>query len=102
MNLFLAMLCVSYDAAHRAAHRSFMRSRARIVLDQHAVRVGIARFLCCFWKEFDERIVYSRKGSDYDGSISASLTPRSANNVLDNDNSCFLWFAKQTEFESYA
>merc|ERR1711884_811331 len=30
MNLFLAMLCVSYSEAHEVAHLEFMRSRARI------------------------------------------------------------------------
>jgi len=103
MNLFLAMLCVSYDAAHRAADLSFMRSRARIVLDQHAVRVGLARFLSCFQKqpsEIAEKIVFGgRKGSDFDCSRSVSVkSAQSANMVSHKPTSVFLWFAKPTEF----
>merc|ERR1712008_519992 len=41
MNLFIGMLSVSYEAAHNVAHLTFMRGRARTVLDQHVVDVGI-------------------------------------------------------------
>jgi len=105
MNLFLAMLCVSYSAAHDAAHLSFMRCRAHIVLDQHAVRVGLTRFLCRFKKESAEKIVY--RGTTNTEQINTDSmsrsTPRiSANSLFDSGGSskqAFLWFAKQTDFE---
>jgi len=40
MNLFIAVLCSEYEKAAAIAKESFMRSRARIVLDQAAVNVG--------------------------------------------------------------
>merc|ERR1712008_446726 len=131
MNLFLAMLCVSYSEAYQVAHLEFMRSRARIVLDQHAVRVGITRSLCCLCKkEPMEYLIYGSSGSDYDSSTesmtisrsvtqtmtstlsrisrkSSTSTPKtstSATKILDSAQSsqkqAFLWFAKQTDFES--
>jgi len=51
MNLFVAMLCLSYSQAAENAWFSFMQSRAGIVLDQHAIRLGLKRLagkiLCC-------------------------------------------------------
>lgn len=49
MNLFVAMLCVSYDEAAKRAPLAFVRSVAGIVLDQQAARKGFSR-LFCFWR----------------------------------------------------
>jgi len=44
MNLFIAVLCSSYDLAASVAQECFMQSRANIVLDQIAVRTGRSCF----------------------------------------------------------
>jgi len=100
MNLFLAMLVMSYSLAHEGAHLSFMRSLANIVLDQHAVRVGTARLCCCCRQQQTEKLVYGCSGSDYDvgGSvksfkISAEMMP----DVGASSKKAYLWFAKQTD-----
>lgn len=49
MNLFVAMLCVSYSAAAERAPLAFERSRAHIVLDQYAARKGFMSMLCIPW-----------------------------------------------------
>mmetsp|Transcript_17691 Transcript_17691/g.41528 ORF Transcript_17691/g.41528 Transcript_17691/m.41528 type:complete len:865 (+) Transcript_17691:110-2704(+) len=46
MNLFVAVLCRSYVKAAEGAMLSFMRNRACVVLDMHAVRLGLS-LLCC-------------------------------------------------------
>jgi hypothetical protein len=50
MNLFIAVLCSSYDSAASIAQECFMQSRANIVLDQVAVRKGYRYFKRCWCK----------------------------------------------------
>merc|ERR1712176_1021860 len=52
MNLFIAMLCLSYSRATEKAKLDFMRSRCCMVLDLYAARLGTKLFLqpfclCC-------------------------------------------------------
>merc|ERR1712176_1383454 len=52
MNLFIAMLCLSYSRATEKARLDFMRSRCCMVLDLYAARLGTnfflqPSFLCC-------------------------------------------------------
>jgi hypothetical protein len=47
MNLFIAMLCLSYSMAADKAVQGFLRSRACIVLDLHAIRFGAKRLWKC-------------------------------------------------------
>merc|ERR1712129_183489 len=72
MNLFLAMLCLSYTLAYEQAHRSFMKALANIVIDQHAVRVGTARLCCCCRRHQTENLVYGRSVSDDHISVSSN------------------------------
>jgi hypothetical protein len=42
MNLFIAMLCLSYEEAAHHVNLTFAKSRVNIVLDQHAVCYGLS------------------------------------------------------------
>jgi hypothetical protein len=48
MNLFVAVLCISYAKAHEKAEQAFTRSRACIVLDLHSIRVGFQSLQAAF------------------------------------------------------
>jgi hypothetical protein len=43
MNLFIAMLCLSYDKAAQNAETAFLKSRAYTILDLHAMYIGARR-----------------------------------------------------------
>merc|ERR1719387_2136953 len=43
MNLFIAMLCLSYSTAAANAETAFLKSRTNIVLDLHAMHCGARR-----------------------------------------------------------
>jgi hypothetical protein len=45
MNLFIAMLCLSYSTAAANAETAFLRSRTNIVLDLHAMHCGARRLV---------------------------------------------------------
>merc|ERR1719235_3009325 len=46
MNLFIAMLCLSYSIEADNAQNGFLRSRACIVLDLHAIKAGAEWIRC--------------------------------------------------------
>jgi len=105
MNLFLAMLCVSYTTASEMSSRSFMKSRLSMVLDQHATRVGVAR-LCCCPSHSTAQMVYGSTNSEYDISQSNSALRSSSTSATklpdaaDVSRKAFLWYTVQTSFES--
>merc|ERR1712032_107975 len=99
MNLFLAMLCLTYENAHHQAHLSFQRSRTKIVLDQHAVRLGTAR-LCFIKRKRTEKLVYGRSSSEFCVTKSSSADRATTSAKLMNEDDAvsrkaFLWFARQ-------
>jgi len=73
MNLFLAMLCLSYANAHDAAHLSFMRSQLNLLLDQRAVRISTVRLFRCLRKQRSEQLSFRHSASDYSASSNQTM-----------------------------
>eukprot|EP00931_Biecheleriopsis_adriatica_P023768 TRINITY_DN14940_c0_g1_i6.p1 TRINITY_DN14940_c0_g1~~TRINITY_DN14940_c0_g1_i6.p1 ORF type:complete len:909 (+),score=105.95 TRINITY_DN14940_c0_g1_i6:254-2728(+) len=46
MNVFIAVLCDKYSKAEQHAEAAFVRERARMILDKHAIRQGLQYFIC--------------------------------------------------------
>merc|ERR1712113_535859 len=49
-NLFIVMLGLSYSAAAGTAELAFTRSRACLVLDHYAIRLGLKIPFRCIWR----------------------------------------------------
>jgi len=98
MNLFLAMLCLTYSNAHDAAHLSFLRSQLNLVLDQHAVRVGTARLFFCSRRRRHntEKLIYRHSAGDL-GITKSGAVVRASADAFRHDKQAFLWFAKQAK-----
>lgn len=92
MNLFVAMLCLSYSQAAENAWFSFMQSRAGIVLDQHAIRLGLRRMGGMF--------CVCRRRSDSGEEQGQSL----CSELLDDDSkeseTAYIWLACQKDATS--
>jgi len=88
MNLFVAILCLSYSQAAENAWYCFMRSRANIVLDQHAVRVGVSTILCMRPRVYRK---IKRRTRDH-ASSSATL-----DDERQEAQSAYIWYAVQTD-----
>jgi len=66
MNLFIAMLCLSYSEAYARAPLEFMRTRADLSVDYHAMALG-ANSVCCCWRH--RRVRFGRTNSRHDSSL---------------------------------
>jgi len=91
MNLFLAVLCVAYTQARNKAHLSFMRSRTKVVMDQHAIRAGAARIGCYLQRQTTKKLIYPRSASEMHMARAYTL-PGS----MFAPTHAFLWIAKPT------
>jgi len=108
MNLFIAVLCSSYDRAASVANKTFMRSRAKIVLDQVAVRAGSGFFVR---RLMQKRAMpgancgsYEVKGSRIlDSSESLASNSESATSAMalskPESTTSFLWYVKQASVD---
>mmetsp|Transcript_27823 Transcript_27823/g.64862 ORF Transcript_27823/g.64862 Transcript_27823/m.64862 type:complete len:244 (-) Transcript_27823:180-911(-) len=99
MNLFVAMLCLSYSQAAEGAWLSFMRSRANIVLDQHAIRVGMEIVFC------PRRAIKKRRSNSHGvgrKTSTLSIENTTSGNLadqLEEARSAYIWFARPGDVE---
>jgi len=91
MNLFIAMLCLSYEVAAQQAKRKFMQCRAVIVLDQTAERTGIGRMFCNFCRR--------RKQHRGDSALKSTTEADLSDLLADEPWDAYVWFATQKESE---
>lgn len=83
MNLFVAMLCLSYSQAWDNSWNAFLQSRAVIVLDQTAIRLGIRRMFC------------SKRSANGSTTTAHMTEGHSASALLDQDAlDAFVWYAE--------
>jgi len=106
MNLFIAMLCLSYSTAAENAETAFLKSRANIVLELHAMHMG-ARRLATICRCRKRR--YSSEGSTASeelssGSLALSTPKRLSTKRLSFRNMNFeqetdthVWFCVEQE-----
>jgi len=96
MNLFVAMLCVSYSEAAARAPLTFVRSTAGIVLDQHAARRGLRKLCCCCRSRTRSFSLLLRRAES--GASSASFTSKTEDwsmgqDVADQSHD-YIWFSQ--------
>eukprot|EP00928_Gymnodinium_smaydae_P039136 TRINITY_DN26803_c0_g4_i1.p1 TRINITY_DN26803_c0_g4~~TRINITY_DN26803_c0_g4_i1.p1 ORF type:complete len:966 (+),score=81.75 TRINITY_DN26803_c0_g4_i1:48-2945(+) len=84
MNLFIAMLCLSYAAATESARKAFMRSRALAMIDHYAYRAGVRTLRRAF-----SRIVCRRPRIQPGAELRDNASEQSADS--------FLWLCIQKE-----
>jgi len=87
MNLFIAILCVSYAHAREKAEQAFVRSRAHTVLDLHAIRQGLRALqsLCrCNCKA-------RRHGQEEKPVSRASLSAVEFESQAEQGEHCYMW-----------
>jgi len=99
MNLFVAILCLSYSRAAEKAWLSLMRSRANIVLDQHAIRVGMEIVFC------PRRAIKKRRSNSHGvgrKTSTLSIENTTSGNLadqLEEARSAYIWFARPGDVE---